>query len=96
MASAELNGPMLDNTACNYDPTATELDDSCIYEEGSVAVTECPQDDGDGNGNELDALGDAPTTPTMMLMASATDSMTRGSTKWNLQRSGDIYDMRVL
>ena len=22
-----------DNTACNYDPLATELDDSCIYEE---------------------------------------------------------------
>ena len=65
--NAEILG-CTDNTACNFDATATELDDSCLYTDecgvcgGPGAVFDCgcsgiPAGDCDCNGNQLDALG---------------------------------------
>ena len=48
-----------DNTACNYDPQATELDDSCEYaDEYYDCDGNCLSDtDGDGVCDELEAFG---------------------------------------
>ena len=48
-----------DNNACNYDPFATEEDDSCatIDECGICGGEGIPEGDCDCNGNQVDALG---------------------------------------